>query len=356
MRRLRRGHSSPPAQASLRRRLGRGVALQDGDEEAVGALLCGREAEVTAVGGTGRGVRLLRHGFAPDIGDRQDREIRMLREEGVDLRLVLLRQQRAGGIDQPAARLHQARGAVEDAPLEVEQVFQIVRRQFPPGIGIAAPGADTGAGRIDQHAVIGAGMALHPGIALGAEAAALHIVDARALQPYGRAIDAALQHVAGDDAALVLHRRRHCQGLAAGAGAEIDNAQARPRIHQQGRELRALVLHFDEAVFERRQGRQRRSAIDAQAQGRKRGRLRLDAVARERRHRVIAAALQSIGAQIQGRLRQQGLHLRIQPYRRRYDAGCRRAIREIPAAPIPADLATAVCSLRGPWPWRVRYR
>ena len=43
--------------------------------------------------------------------DRQQAEIGMGCEEILDLRLVLLAQQRAGGIDQPPARLHQPRGA-----------------------------------------------------------------------------------------------------------------------------------------------------------------------------------------------------------------------------------------------------
>ena len=107
--------------------------------------------------------------LAPHIGDGHQLEIRMRSEERVDLRLVLLAEQRAGGVDQAAAGFHQAPGAVEDVALDLDQFIQILLREFPLGVGVAAPGAGARTGRIDQHAVEAAGVALDPGVALAAK-------------------------------------------------------------------------------------------------------------------------------------------------------------------------------------------
>ena len=84
--------------------------------------------------------------------------------------------------------------------------------------------------------------------------------------------------VGGEDLALVLHHGRERQRLAAGAGAEIDHLLARLGAREQGRKLRALVLHLDDAFDERRLGVDGRALglgrqPDAQAPGRPRRRL-----------------------------------------------------------------------------------
>src|SRR5205085_789737 len=78
-------------------------------------------------------------------------------------------------------------------------------RRSRAAVGVAAPGTGTGAGRIDQHAVEGAGLALQPFAVVAVERAALDIVGAGAAQAQGRALEAVLVDVHGDDAALVVH-------------------------------------------------------------------------------------------------------------------------------------------------------
>src|SRR5580704_12276927 len=78
-------------------RLCRRSPLHDRDEEAVGVVPGGGEAEHAAVGGA-RGAYRLR----PDLGDRHELEIGVALEEPLDLQLVLLGKQRAGDVDEPA--------------------------------------------------------------------------------------------------------------------------------------------------------------------------------------------------------------------------------------------------------------
>ena len=66
----------------------------------------------------------------------------------------------------------------------------------------------------------------------------------------GELLQGRLADVAGDDLALVLHRGRERQRLAAGAGRKIEHALAGLRRAQQRRDLRRLVLEFEGAAFE----------------------------------------------------------------------------------------------------------
>src|SRR6185369_5524325 len=93
--------------------------------------------------------------------------------------------------------------------------------EAPFRIGIPAPGAGAGAGRVDEDAVIAAGVPLHPGVAFRGEVAALDIVDAGAADARRRALNAPLEYVHRDQLALVLHHCGERERLAAGAGAEI---------------------------------------------------------------------------------------------------------------------------------------
>src|SRR5579885_2609999 len=65
-------------------------ASQRGDEEPVGTVPRRRQAQHGAARG-----RLAADRLAPDLGDRQQREVRVRREKPLDLRLVLFLQQRA---------------------------------------------------------------------------------------------------------------------------------------------------------------------------------------------------------------------------------------------------------------------
>src|ERR1700731_4895584 len=87
----------------------RRLARQHGDEDPVGPVARRREAQYVALDG-----RRAADGLGPDRADRQQREIVVSRQKCLYLRLVLLAQQRTGGIDQTAAGLGQPRCAAEN--------------------------------------------------------------------------------------------------------------------------------------------------------------------------------------------------------------------------------------------------
>ena len=93
-----------------------------------------------------------------------------------------------------------------------------------------------------------AGMALDPGIALARQAATLDIMHAGAVAAACAARSTRpLQHVAGHELALVLHGGRQREGLAPGAGAEIDDPHGRPCAStSRADQLGAFVLHLDQ--------------------------------------------------------------------------------------------------------------
>src|SRR6185437_14570896 len=209
--------------------------LANGDEEAVRAMARRRQAEHVA-----SARRLAADRRAPCRGNRERREVGGAGEEALDLRLVFLAQERAGGVDEPSAGRDEARGALDDAVLQLRQLGEVLLGEPPFCIRVAPPGAGAGARRVDEDALEAAGMALDPFVALAAEDAALHDADTGAAQPLRRALQALLGDVAGDEMAAVVHRRGQRQRLAAGAGAEIDDAHARTRIGKQRGELRAF--------------------------------------------------------------------------------------------------------------------
>ena len=111
--------------------------------------------------------------------------------------------------------------------------------------------------------------------------------------------------VGGVDLALVGHHRRQRQRLAAGAGAEVERLHARLGAAEQRRQLRAFVLHLDQALRVGRLGGERRAA----AVGRDRRCAARSATAAsatgaemgERRQRRVAVALQRVDAQVDRR-------------------------------------------------------
>ena len=76
----------------------------------------------------------------------------------------------------------------------------------------------------------------------------LDVARAGALEPVVDRREPALVVVGGVDLALVLHRGRQRQRLAAAAGAEIDHLLAGLGAGEQRRKLRAFVLDFDQAL------------------------------------------------------------------------------------------------------------
>ena len=140
-----------------------------------------------------------------------------------------------------------------------------MRRHLASGLRRHVPVPVQGASTSTRSKLLG--MAPHPFVARALERPALDDAGAGAAQPLGRALEPMRGDVAGDEMPAIAHGRGERQGLAAGAGAEIDDAHARPRIDQQRRELRALVLHLDLAAFERVEDRERDALEDAQPSG-----------------------------------------------------------------------------------------
>ena len=103
---------------------------------------------------------------------------------------------------------------------------------------------------------------------------------------------------------MVFHRRGDRERLAARPGAEVEDLHAGLGLGKQRRELRALVLHFDEAFEIGRVGGERRRAAvpahgDAQTDRRERGRLGREVG--KRGERLLARALEKVDAQIKRR-------------------------------------------------------
>ena len=77
----------------------------------------------------------------------------MAEQESGHLGLVLLCKQRTGSVDQTPANANQRRGLIEDAACLGSKFGNVGLGQAQPRVGIAPPGAGTGARRIHQHAV-----------------------------------------------------------------------------------------------------------------------------------------------------------------------------------------------------------
>ena len=138
-------------------------------------------------------------------------------------------------------------------------LLERARAHAPLGVGIAPPRAGAGAGRVDQHQ-IGVAGEIGEHVARAARRADLHVAHVGAFEPGVDRREAPLVVVGGVELALVLHRRRERQRLAAGAGAEIDHLLAGLGVGQQRGKLRAFVLDFDQALDEGRLGMDRRAA------------------------------------------------------------------------------------------------
>jgi len=75
------------------------------------------------------------------------------RNARVDLRLALLRFQRAGAIDEEAARLRQRDRLVEKLRLQPDELRKIARPLDPGDVGMAADGACRGARRVQENRI-----------------------------------------------------------------------------------------------------------------------------------------------------------------------------------------------------------
>ena len=101
--------------------------------------------------------------------------------------------------------------------------------------------------------------------------------------------------------ALVVHAGRHGERLAAGAGAIVGDLHAGLGIDQGGDELRALVLDFDQAVLEGLARHHRQAPLQPQPVGGIAHRLGLDALAQQRRARLLDRGLEAIDPEVDRR-------------------------------------------------------
>ncbi|CAN4024092.1 5'-nucleotidase, partial [Dysosmobacter welbionis] len=110
-------------------------------------------ADVKAVGAVAVGPQShLALGLPHRSGQGEGRaaKVRVLCQEAVGYTLVLLRQDRAGGVHQRAAGPHVPGGVVQDRPLDHRQGEQVVRL-FVPDIRLLPDDAETRAGGVYQH-------------------------------------------------------------------------------------------------------------------------------------------------------------------------------------------------------------
>ena len=187
-------------------------------------------------------AQLLREPLVVPIG----RKLRVQVQEGLDLLLILLRQQRAGGVHQQSPGPHAIRAGIEDVPLDRYQRFDGLALQAVLDVRLVAHHAQTRAGRIHQHRVHGQLHALH-----GLCSVAHLCADVVQLQTARRRADqlhAMLVQIPGVHAARALHRLGDQAGLAPGRGAGVQHLHARLRAHRSRRQHGALPLNGEQAL------------------------------------------------------------------------------------------------------------
>ena len=86
-------------------------------------------------------------------GDRGAPHARFVRQQVGDDVLAFLGLERAGAIDQRAARLGQRRRAFDQAALQGGELGDVRGAFEPRHVGMAADGAGRGAGRIKEHRI-----------------------------------------------------------------------------------------------------------------------------------------------------------------------------------------------------------
>ena len=152
-------------------------------------------------------------------------------------------------MDQRAARLDQRRADIEQPRLCLDQPGDPRRGEPPARLGVAAPGAGTRAGCVDQHDIGGTRpVGERFRLAAGVEQPRLDDRDAGPFRARHQARQARSIGIGGEQRPAILHRHRQSQRLAPAARAQIDHAH--PRLHARGErdDLAAGVLNFDPAV------------------------------------------------------------------------------------------------------------
>ena len=208
-------------------------------------------------------------------------------EEGPDLRLVLLRQQRTRSVDQTPAGPHEIAADRKNSALLGHNSARSAEIRTKSCIGVAPPCACPGTGRIHQDAIELSGPALRPSVAglsrwrstlSPRPGAAAHRPSSRGTETSQAVIRPRFRMAAAS--ARVFPPPRHTVG----------NPHARPGIGQQGDQLAALILHLDQP-FEERPGLGHRPALTPQAPWRQRRRYGYDPLGGQGGDRRLARPL-----------------------------------------------------------------
>ena len=123
------------------------------------------------------------------------------------------------------------------------------------GVEAAAQDAGVRAGRIHKHLV--ELLELQHGFRVVAKGHCLHARHAEARAVFGDQFQALCAGVAGEKFTVVLHLLRDVGSLAAGRGAEIEDAFAGPRVEGLHGKEGAGILHVEPALAEAAEGGQR---------------------------------------------------------------------------------------------------
>jgi hypothetical protein len=159
-------------------------------------------------------------------------------QEGGDGVLVFVAAKRAGGIDEQAAGFHARGVGGQDFELRLVECGNRLGLHIPFEVGLAAPGAGTGAGGINEDAVVG----------LGGFCDNSDVVEAGALRTVGQFVEYFRTDVGGVDVAVLAEQAGELERLATGAGAGIEPAAGERLRHMGEDELRAEVLDFNKTA------------------------------------------------------------------------------------------------------------
>ena len=188
--------------------------------------------------------RLAADARRPRFAPRQRRKVGMVREKPRDLVAILLRQHRAGDVDEPAAGLDQRRRrSSRMARCSLLALGEIGGLQPPLGIGPPAPGAACRC-RGHRRTPDRIGARAPPAPPRRRRWQHLDVARAGPLEPLEDRPQPRRVVVVGIDLAGVAHGGGEGQRLAAGACTNIEHLLARAGGGHQRGDLRALVLHL----------------------------------------------------------------------------------------------------------------
>ena len=274
-----------------------------------------------------------------DFLRRNEMPLGVLSEEGFDHALIFAVENRAGRVDEAAARLHETARVFENRLLNRVDAVEFFRREAPLEVGIAAEGARPRAGGVDEHAVELPVQTADAVILFVADRDRVHVREPGAAHARRHAGEALFIHVEGVEAARRAHERPHGESLAARARAEVAHHFAAARLHKARDELAPFVLNVHLPILVDRPLREaglRRQTNAFGAVGRGKG---FDAVAGEFIEHFFARGLEKVHAKVEGRPFEHGRVERVrvvvlgfdevvEPLRK-FGAHVRRGLREV---------------------------